>query len=310
MKTLGIDLLSELERPELEAISRTFKARSFPKGSVIYRMDDPQNVVFVIRSGRVRVYLAYEEKEFTLAILGKGDTYSSHAGTYVQSLEDTELLVAGVEEVRRALTEVPEFTRTMVRVLGNILKSAFSIIGSLAFKDIYSRLLEFLLEQARDQGKVWDRLEEQTPHCLFCESGLTCSKCVMGPCRINPKGPKKMLGVCGADGDLTVARNFGRFVAAGAAAHSDHGRDLLETLAAIGDGKTTDYGIRDEAKLERICKELGLRPRGCRCANRPRLWPTSSSRITAAAPTTWPSAGAPQKRKDIWERFGMHPARH
>jgi CRP/FNR family transcriptional regulator, carbon monoxide oxidation system transcription regulator len=154
MKALGIDLLSELERPELEAISRTFKARSFPKGSVIYRMDDPQNVVFVIRSGRVRVYLAYEEKEFTLAILGKGDTYSSHAGTYVQSLEDTELLVAGVEEVRRALTEVPEFTRTMVRVLGNILKSAFSIIGSLAFKDIYSRLLEFLLEQARDQGKV------------------------------------------------------------------------------------------------------------------------------------------------------------
>jgi CRP/FNR family transcriptional regulator, carbon monoxide oxidation system transcription regulator len=156
MKTLGIDLLSELERPELETIRRAFKARSFPKGSVIYRMDDPQNVVFVIRSGRVRVYLAYEEKEFTLAILGAGDTYSSHAGTYVQALEDTRLLVAGVEEVRRALTEVPEFTKTMVRVLGNILKSAFSIIGSLAFKDIYRRLLELLLEQARDQGQVVD----------------------------------------------------------------------------------------------------------------------------------------------------------
>ena len=109
---------------------------------------------------------------------------------------------------------------------------------------------------------VWDRLKDQTPHCTFCEQGLTCSKCVMGPCRINPKGPKKMLGVCGADGDLTVARNFGRFVAAGAAAHSDHGRDLLETLAAIGEGKTTDYGIRDEAKLERICKELGIEVEG------------------------------------------------
>ena len=109
---------------------------------------------------------------------------------------------------------------------------------------------------------VWDRLEAQTPHCTFCEQGLTCKKCVMGPCRISTKNPAKSRGVCGADADLTVARNFGRFVAAGAAAHSDHGRDLVETLHAIGEGTTTDYKVRDEEKLRRIAGEIGVAEAG------------------------------------------------
>ena len=52
--------------------------------------------------------------------------------------------------------------------------------------------------------------------------------------RIDPFGNGPSRGVCGADADVVVARNFGRMVAAGAAAHSDHGRDLIETLLAVG----------------------------------------------------------------------------
>lgn len=117
-----------------------------------------------------------------------------------------------------------------------------------------------MIDKARKEGieTVWDRLDEQTPSCKFCEQGLTCQKCSMGPCRITPGKEKRQRGVCGADADLTVARNFGRFVAGGAAAHSDHGRDLVETLHAIGKGETQDYQIRDSAKLKRIAEEVGL----------------------------------------------------
>ncbi|NMC48455.1 MAG: carbon monoxide dehydrogenase, partial [Desulfovibrio sp.] len=117
-----------------------------------------------------------------------------------------------------------------------------------------------MIAKAREDGveTVWDRLEEQLPQCGFCELGLSCRNCVMGPCRIDPFGHGPKRGVCGADADVIVARNFGRMVAAGAAAHSDHGRDLLETLHAVAEGETGDYGIRDEEKLRRIAAELGL----------------------------------------------------
>ena len=83
-----------------------------------------------------------------------------------------------------------------------------------------------MLKKAKAEGieTVYDRLNQQTPHCKFCELGTTCKNCTMGPCRISAKNPR---GVCGADADVVVARNFGRFVTGGAEGHSDHVRDLI-----------------------------------------------------------------------------------
>lgn len=118
-----------------------------------------------------------------------------------------------------------------------------------------------MLEKAAQEGiqTVWDRREEQHPGCKFCVEGLTCRNCSMGPCRIlNRPDGKMQTGVCGADGDVIVARNFGRFVAGGAASHSDHGRDVVETLEAIAKGEAPGYEIRDTDKLRRIAEELGI----------------------------------------------------
>jgi carbon-monoxide dehydrogenase catalytic subunit len=80
----------------------------------------------------------------------------------------------------------------------------------------------------------------------------------MGPCRIDPFGEGPQRGVCGADADIMVARNLARMVAAGAASHSDHGRDLVETLLAVGEGRAPGYQIADAAKLERLAAEFGV----------------------------------------------------
>ena len=118
-----------------------------------------------------------------------------------------------------------------------------------------------MLRKAERDGieTAWDRLAQQTPHCKFGESGVCCRICTMGPCRVSKKAP---LGVCGADADVIVARNFGRFLAGGAAGHSDHGRDCIEAFHAVAHGKTEDYHIRDEAKMLRIAAELGIAVEG------------------------------------------------
>jgi carbon-monoxide dehydrogenase catalytic subunit len=105
---------------------------------------------------------------------------------------------------------------------------------------------------------VWDRHEAQQPQCGFCDMGLSCRICIMGPCRVDPFGEGPQTGVCGADADIIVARNLCRMVAAGAASHSDHGRDLVEVLAGVADGTAIGYKIRDEAKLRRLAEEYGV----------------------------------------------------
>ncbi len=116
------------------------------------------------------------------------------------------------------------------------------------------------LRKAREDGveTVWDRHKKQEPHCGFCELGVSCRNCVMGPCRIDPFGEGPQYGVCGADADIIVARNVARMIAAGSASHSDHGRDLVEVLHKIGTGNAQGYTIKDPVKLRRIAAEYGI----------------------------------------------------
>jgi anaerobic carbon-monoxide dehydrogenase catalytic subunit len=99
------------------------------------------------------------------------------------------------------------------------------------------------------------RMDGQKNQCAFGTKGVCCRICHMGPCRITPKSP---LGVCGANEDTIVARNFLREVAGGSAAHSDHGRHLVLLLKKIGLGKGGGYAIKDEKALRRIARSYGM----------------------------------------------------
>ncbi len=152
MKFSGINLLDELKRPELGELCAIFNKRKVKKDAIVFTPDNDEDLVFIIAEGRVRIYLAYGTKEFTLGILEPGDLYSSHAGCFVQAYEDSTILVTGVQSVKRCMAEVPIFNRTMVRVLGKILQNSFSVINGLVFKDINSRLCSYLLKEAQDSG--------------------------------------------------------------------------------------------------------------------------------------------------------------
>lgn len=168
-----------------------------------------------------------------------------------------------------------------------------------------------MLDKAERDGveTAWDRLAAQTPHCKFCELGTTCRNCVMGPCRVSGKeGSKMTRGVCGADADVIVARNFGRFIAGGAAGHSDHGRDLIEVLEAIVEGTTRDYRISDEGKLRRLARELGIAEEGRETMQVGRdladlLYADFGSRKKEVAFL----CRVPEQRKAIWRSLGMVP---
>ncbi|HUU76578.1 MAG TPA: anaerobic carbon-monoxide dehydrogenase catalytic subunit [Methanoregulaceae archaeon] len=107
---------------------------------------------------------------------------------------------------------------------------------------------------------VWDRFEIQQPPCRYCSSGLSCSRCAMGPCRIMPGIRER--GVCGADADLIVARNLLDTIATGAAAHSDHGREIVETLYKTSIGESDGYVITDEQKLNLLAAEYEIAVEG------------------------------------------------
>jgi carbon-monoxide dehydrogenase catalytic subunit len=131
----------------------------------------------------------------------------------------------------------------------------------------------------------------------------------MGPCRIDPfgdSGPKK--GVCGATADTIVARGLLRMIAAGAAAHSDHGRDIAHTLLLTAEGKAGGYEIKDESKLQALAAEYEIPTEGR----------TKEEIALDLARAVYAEFGnqegpirftrrAPAKRVELWERLGVDP---
>ncbi|MDI6732985.1 MAG: anaerobic carbon-monoxide dehydrogenase catalytic subunit [Planctomycetota bacterium] len=98
--------------------------------------------------------------------------------------------------------------------------------------------------------------------CPIGATGSCCKHCYMGPCRFNPKKPEESVGVCGADINTVAARNFARAVAAGTAAHSDHGREVAKTFIAAARKEVPGYEIKDEVKLKALARDFGVKTEG------------------------------------------------
>jgi anaerobic carbon-monoxide dehydrogenase catalytic subunit len=109
---------------------------------------------------------------------------------------------------------------------------------------------------------IFDRAVQMKP-CAIGVQGTCCKTCAMGPCRLPlPKGgiegEDTRMGLCGATANTIAARNFARMVAAGAAAHSDHGRTVAEVFLSVARKETTDYKIKDVEKLLSIAPHFGV----------------------------------------------------
>jgi CRP-like cAMP-binding protein len=165
MRLTDTPLLQDLERPEMEPVRRAFHPHAFSRGSMVFHPRQG-NRIFIVTKGRARVYLAYRDKEFTMAVLDAGDVYATHTRAFVQALDDLEILMADVAEVRRHLGSMPSFNSAMIHVLGDLLSHAISVIDTLAFKDVRNRLIEFLVYEAR-----------RLPRCLECRH---CGRCEDG----------------------------------------------------------------------------------------------------------------------------------
>lgn len=153
---------------------------------------------------------------------------------------------------------------------------------------------------------TFDRFDKQQPQCSFGMAGICCKICTMGPCKITKKSPR---GVCGADADLIAARNILRGVAAGAAQHGAHARELLLSLKYAAQGKL-DIPIMGENKVRSMAEQFGIKSEG-RTLNEVAedLADVLIEDLQRAVPDEYKTIKycAPEERQKVWKELDILP---
>jgi len=166
--------------------------------------------------------------------------------------------------------------------------------------------VEMLLQEAEAQGvsTAFSRAAAMAP-CPIGEDGRCCKNCHMGPCRLVKPGQR---GVCGATLETVAARNLARAIAAGAAAHSDHGLDMAFTLEAVARGEAPGYQVGDPHKLRSVAGLMGIQA-DSKSVNDLALEVAERAieNFSQMRGELTYVGRAPAKRQEIWRKLGIVP---
>ena len=166
-----------------------------------------------------------------------------------------------------------------------------------------------MITKARKDGVelCFDRAANMKP-CPIGADSACCKHCSMGPCRLNARDPYGKVGVCGATIDTIMARNFGRMVAAGASAHTDHGMAMLDLFREVVNGNIKDYTIKDSQKLIDVAASIDIETEGRSIQDIANDLYAELERTYTQVEGEIPFAKrVPEKTLETWRKLGIVP---
>ena len=91
---VSIDLAEIARSEKPEGLLAGFNRRELAKGYLLSGPNCATNQVFIVRSGRLKVYISGGNRELSLGYLECGDIYTTHTPTYVQAVAPSSIWVA------------------------------------------------------------------------------------------------------------------------------------------------------------------------------------------------------------------------
>ncbi len=157
-----ISLFSGLDDAELRQLTADMKRRRFTAGQTVFYQGDAGHAVYIIESGRVRIYVHGDEgQEVSVVIYGPGDLFGEmslidrqpRSATAV-TMEETVLLLMSADDFYRHLRQSHQLALNLMLTLSTRLRDTTETMGALATLDVNRRLIKRLLDLAERHGTI------------------------------------------------------------------------------------------------------------------------------------------------------------
>ncbi|RJQ43701.1 MAG: Crp/Fnr family transcriptional regulator [Nitrospiraceae bacterium] len=157
--------LSALKEEELYSLGGHSHTKKFQKNDTLFLEDDPVHSLFVVKTGRIKLFkTSFNGKELIIKIM-RPDEYFCCAPVYCDkvhpvsaaALEDSEILVIPVKDFKAMLnSSVSETGLRIISGLCSRIKYLSGLLEDISFKDVEHRILMLLLRLAEEKAPEAD----------------------------------------------------------------------------------------------------------------------------------------------------------
>jgi CRP/FNR family cyclic AMP-dependent transcriptional regulator len=165
------DPLAPLGPATLREIAGSGVVRTFPKNTVLIHEGDVGDSLYIVVSGKVKVYASNEQgREVAIAFHGPGEYVGEMSldgaprSASVVTTEPTTCAIVNRAQFRDFVLAHPDFALHLIEKLIQRARTATANIKSLALSDVYGRLVRLLTSLAKEADGTWvvpERLTQQ-----------------------------------------------------------------------------------------------------------------------------------------------------
>jgi CRP/FNR family transcriptional regulator/CRP/FNR family cyclic AMP-dependent transcriptional regulator len=162
-----VPLFSRLTGQELEVLALSLGKRTFGKGTIIFHKGSPGRSLYIIESGRVRIFLLSSSgQEISVNVYGPGAVFGElalldglprSAGAVVMEKAVVHTLYR--DDFWQFLDASPGMAMSIIRDLVSRLRYTTALMEQQAFLDVNGRVAAKLLELADRYGREGEGLE-------------------------------------------------------------------------------------------------------------------------------------------------------
>ena len=163
--------LQGISDPFVRQLATLGRLRTYPKNTVFITEGDSSDSVFVVLTGKVKVFISDTEgHEMILDTQGPGEYVGEMAldgnprSASVMTLEPSTFAVVARDPIREAIRQDPDFALDMISKIIDRARLATNSVKDLALLDVYGRVARLLLNMSVEKdGKLLipDKLTQQ-----------------------------------------------------------------------------------------------------------------------------------------------------
>lgn len=155
-------VLGQLPELAIDKLAEAAVVRSYPKGQIIFHQGDAGEALYVIAEGVVKLHLVSPAgSEMVVATLHPTDAFGELAiiddgprSATASALEPARLIAIRRATFLTLLREHPFLMESLLKVVGELVRSTLERAGDLVFLDLPGRIAKRLLSIADERGET------------------------------------------------------------------------------------------------------------------------------------------------------------